>query len=348
MRADAGTDVGTGHVMRCLALGQAWLAHGGKAKFVSRCQGDALRRKIEATHLTFAALDKLHPDPDDLNTTLRVLDNIAAHDHQRPWLVLDGYHFDQSYQKALRATGHELLVIDDNALLPHYYASVLLNQNINADQLAYRTEADTLLLLGIRYVLLRPEFLAWRKWRRQIAPVATKVLVTMGGTDTDNATALVLRALELLTIEGLEIAVAVGPDNRHLDELVSIVRGLPLTVQFHRNPANMAELMAWSDMSVSAGGSTLWELAFMGLPSVTLVLAENQEGAVRRLEEQGVCQSAGWATQVDSRTLAERIEFLAYAEGLRRRFSVAGKDLVDGLGSQRVIQAMLSKLGGED
>ena len=92
--------------------------------------------------------------------------------------MLDGYHFRPSYQLRVKDSGHPLLVIDDMAHLDHYYADVVLNQNIHAEQLDYSCEPYARMLLGSRYVLLRREFWPWREWQREIPQVAHKVLVT--------------------------------------------------------------------------------------------------------------------------------------------------------------------------
>ena len=127
-------------------------------------------------------------------------------------------------------------------------------------------EAHTRLLLGTRYVLLRREFWPWRGWRREIPAVARKVLVTLGGGDPDNVTLKVIRALAQVEIEGLEAVVVVGPANPHLEELQAAVKDTPHPIRLESNVTNMPELMAWADVAITAGGSTCWETAFMGLP----------------------------------------------------------------------------------
>src|SRR4051812_29101308 len=105
IRADASVRMGSGHLMRCLALAQAWRARGGSVTFLSHCENTRLRSRIEAAGHDFLPLEIPHPDPLDLRTTLSVLDGsgIEAPQAATDWLVLDGYHFDSSYQQAVRA-----------------------------------------------------------------------------------------------------------------------------------------------------------------------------------------------------------------------------------------------------
>src|SRR5207245_1177027 len=123
------------------------------------------------------------PQREDLPATLTLARDLGVE-----WLVLDGYHFDPAYQEGARASGLRLLVIDDVVHQARYSADILLNQNLDAEHLRYRAGANTELLLGPRYALLRQEFLGWQRWDRSISPVARRVLVTVGGGDPDNVT----------------------------------------------------------------------------------------------------------------------------------------------------------------
>ena len=135
-------------------------------------------------------------------------------------MVLDGYQFDVEYQRRLKAAGVKLLVVDDTGHAGAYAADLVLDQNAHATKDFYaRRESYTQLLLGPRYALLRREFKPWRSWRREIAPVARKVLVTVGGSDPDNVTLRVIRALRILAEHKLKATVVVGGSNPHAHDL---------------------------------------------------------------------------------------------------------------------------------
>jgi spore coat polysaccharide biosynthesis predicted glycosyltransferase SpsG len=129
IRADATTEIGTGHIMRCIALAQAWQAHGGEVTFLSHCQSTALRERIIEEGFSFISIDHPHPHPDDLSQTINYVQHLSPFPFplSHAWLVLDGYHFTPDYQKAIRDAGIHLLVIDDMNHLPHYHADILLN-----------------------------------------------------------------------------------------------------------------------------------------------------------------------------------------------------------------------------
>ncbi len=335
IRADASTRIGIGHMMRCLALAQAWQAEGGCAVFLSHCESDAMIQRIKATGIGYIPLDEPHNATTDLRQTLDCLK-----EQDVDWLVLDGYHFDPGYQQTVRVAGYRLLVIDDTAHLPEYHADILLNQNLNAERLRYKYDVDTTLLLGTRYVLLRQEFLAWRGWQREIPNVAHKVLVTMGGGDPDNVTLKVIHALEQVQVDGLETVVVVGSSNPHYEILQSAIRNLQPKIRLERNAPNMPELMTWADMAVSAGGSTCWELAFIGVPNVILVLADNQQGIAEGLEQAGAVTNVGWYSKVSENSITNAVEGVINAREKRYQMSEVGRRLVDGHGVGRVVKAI--------
>src|SRR5262249_6429779 len=162
------------------------------------------RQRIVSAGLGFVEIEQPHPNCLDLATTLATLAQFATSSPTTPWLVLDGYHFDAAYQQTIRAAGYRLLVIDDMAHLPQYHAAGLLNQKMHATTLHYHCNPEAALLLGPRYALLRPEFRPWYGWQRSTPEVARKVLVTMGGSDPDNVTLQVVRALQQVGIDGLD------------------------------------------------------------------------------------------------------------------------------------------------
>ena len=324
--------------MRCLALAQAWKARVGEVTFISVCASDALCQRIKKEGLRLVRLGCSYPDPADLDVTSRVLG-----EQSEAWLVLDGYGFDSEYQHEIKKNGHRLLVIDDTASLPRYYADVILNQNINAERLYYNCDASTRLLLGSQYVLLRSEFLVWRGVNREISKIAGRVLITLGGADPTNQTLKVLRALQHTNIEGIEVRIVIGACNAHIETPQSSVAASGKTYKFLRDVKNMARLMNWADIAVSAAGSTSWELAFMGVPFLTAILAQNQERIAKGLGEVGAAINLGWLHDLREEELAQYLVGLVPRWEVRQRLSRMARELVDGLGAERVT-AHLSEL----
>jgi UDP-2,4-diacetamido-2,4,6-trideoxy-beta-L-altropyranose hydrolase len=342
--------MGTGHVMRCLALAQGWQEAGGSAVVAAVGMPRALEERIEAEGIAVSRLEVEPGSEADAEQTAALAGRLGAR-----WVVVDGYQFGAEYQRALRDAGLRLLFADDWGHAGEYCADLVLNQNIYASEALYeRREVGTRLLLGTRYALLRREFWPWRGRRREIAARGRRVLVTLGGADTENVTLKVLRACRRAGVEGLELVVVVGGGNPHYAELAVEVAGMgsvggtgavtaPLrpSARLERNATNMPELMAWADVAVSAGGSTCWELVFLGLPAVLLVLAENQRPIAAGLAAAGAAVDAGWHGDLSEEELARRIAELAGDGPARARMAQAGQALVDGRGAERVVRSIL-------
>lgn len=336
IRADANAQIGTGHVMRCLALAQAWQHVGGQALFVMATDAPAVEDRLKSEGME---VTRLRTQPGTDHDAIQTVD--LARQGEASWAVVDGYHFGADYQRIIKDSGLHLLAIDDNGHSSHYYAEIVLNQNLHADEGLYENrEPYTQLLVGTRYVLLRPEFLKWRGWKREIPEVARKVLVTLGGGDPDNVTLKVVQALQQVEVDALEAIVVVGGSNPHYEELQSAVRGSQLVIRLQSSVTNMADLMAWVDVAVSAGGSTSWEVAFMGLPSAVLVLAHNQRPIAEQLNAAGVAVNLGWHENLCSAEIAQAITQLLVAAQARAEITRRGQELVDGEGTARVLMHM--------
>ncbi len=335
IRVDANKQIGAGHLMRCLALGQAWRDNDGHVTFLTAFYTSRFLARLRDQGFTIPRLPQTYPDPREWEVTQRTLAS-----HPNAWVVVDGYHFDTAYQQRIRDAGHPLLVIDDTAHLRQYVADLLLNQNIHAESLSYRCEPDCRMLLGTEYAMLRREFLQWKSMKREIPDVARRVLVTLGDADVHNVMLLVLEAMQRLEIHGLETNFVMGAGVTHRNELQQAVRRSAHPVHLLHDTDEMPRLMARADLALSGGGSTCWELAFMQLPSLVLVLADNQKEAMAALDAQGSIRNLGWHDKVDAETLAKRVTDLAQDSEGRADMSGKGRGLVDGMGGMRVVRAM--------
>lgn len=334
LRADASESIGTGHVMRCLALAQAWMHAGGTATFaMSQCPPRLCERlRQEGANVVSIAAERASI-ADALETARRARSALAR------WIVLDGYDFHADYQVAVRDSDLFLLVVDDESRDERFAADLLLNQNAYATPELYAHKIGRArLALGGRYAMLRHEFRPWHLWRREIAERARRVLVTTGGSDPHNAALKILNGLSLLQHGGLETTIVIGSPAAHRAqvEIEATRRGARVIV----DPKNMPELMAWADVAISAAGSTCWEMAFMGLPALTLVVAENQEPIARCLSERGAALSLGRDDESTAARVAQALSRLIDNRVERTTLSRAGRRLIDGRGAARVVELL--------
>ena len=341
VRTDSDSRIGSGHAMRCLALAQAWQDSGGRAAFIMASATRPFSSRLKAEGIDLYTIDATAGGNQDAR---RTVESVAR--HKATWVVVDGYHFDGSYQKTLKDSGTGLLFIDDYGHAGHYPADIVLNQNIYAiPELYLKKEPYTRLLLGTKYALLRREFLRWSTHPRKIPETAARIMVTMGGSDPENATLKVIRVLQRLDIKGLEAVVVLGGINRHSREIAGQLGDSNIPIRLENNVTGMAELICRADLAVSAGGSTCWELAFLGLPNIILVLAENQRKIAEGLEQTGISVNLGPFEDCSEDKLEKAIVELIHTKQRRERMSRRGRRLVDGLGAVRVVRELHSSRG---
>ncbi len=339
IRADGSPEIGTGHVMRCLAIAQAWQAEGGSVYFLGEITG-ALESRLRDEGITLHALESTPGEKNDALEAARKAQTVGA-----SWVVVDGYHFDGSYQHRLREEGVRVLFLEDYGHADYYEADLVLNQNIDAEEALYSNRSeDTDLLFGPRYAVLRKEFWPWRESRRTPQPEANRVLVTLGGADPDNCTELVVGAVGRLDREDLRCTVVIGGSNPNESSIAAAAERTDVSVDLRSNVNDMASLMAEHDIAVSAGGSTCWELAFMGIPNVILVLADNQRGIADGLDEEGTAVNLGWHESVGEEEIAHQVAQLIREDDQRHRMARKAQKLVDGWGTNRVVSRMRDRL----
>jgi len=342
IRADASPSIGTGHIMRCLALAQAWqeYSQGSPVVFVTADNVPALEARLVDEGILIEHLSAARGSTEDALDTARL-----AHAHAAEWIVADGYQFDAEYQCSLKQHGFRLLSVDDYGHAAHYCCDLLLNQNISAQEGWYGSRGPyTKLLLGTGYALLRREFLARRSWTREISPKARRILVTMGGADPAEATERALDAVELLEEVDFEVKMVIGAANRQRQVLSRRAKESRIPVEVVGPATGMPEMMAWADIAISAAGGTLWELLFMQVPTIAISIAANQGPAARRLGELGATISFDLES-LNSADLAHVIQRLIHSDSMRTRMATGGRKIVDGNGASRVVHALKGNQG---
>jgi UDP-2,4-diacetamido-2,4,6-trideoxy-beta-L-altropyranose hydrolase len=335
IRADASVSIGTGHIMRMIALGQAWQTEGGEVHFLCAEITPALEQRLVTEGFHLSRIHSTLGCQDDLSETLHLISEKLLADRQNARVVLDGYHFDSSYQLGIKAAGFKLLVVDDYGHADFYHADWVLNQNISArEELYTKRNPDTKLLLGPKYAMLRKEFLAYKGWQREIAPVAKKILVTLGGSDPDNVTLEMIQALVDLD---LHVKVVLGGSNPHLREIENFIQSQndsTALIEVIVNTTNMPELMVWADVAVTAAGSTCWELACLAVPMLLVISAPNQCAVAEKLGELKLAQVLGWHYNFSDFHFTLQVESFVRDFEKRKRMAKVLANLVDGRGAE--------------
>ncbi len=332
IRADASVKNGTGHIMRCLALGHALKRDGNEVCFAVKECPDALLKKIKSD--SFSIL-RIKAKAGSIADALELAK--SAKRRKSFWIVVDGYHFTDKYQDSIKEAGLHLLFIDDYGHCRTYSADIILNQNLYAGTHFY-PEPDTFtrILLGTQYALLRPDFRQYRNWKREISEKAVRILLTLGGSDPDNTTLRLLKALKKLNFE---VKAVVGGANPHLKSLEKEIKKSP-DLKILKNVSDMPALMAWADIAITSGGSTCWETCFMGLPNIITYCADNQKPIAMSLDSAGAAINLGHNKDLTEKKFAATLRKLSEDIETRKMMSEKGRLLVDGTGADRVIHIM--------
>ena len=324
--------MGTGHIMRCIALAQAWQHMGGEVSLLARELPESMVGRVQREGIALITPRLDHSDVEDTCIVATEAD----------WVVMDGYQFDTAFADQVASAAKHLLFVDDLGQLSHYAAALVLNQNITSASSTYADHAaHTRLLLGGRYALLRREFRCTAP-RRDPAGTIERVLVTLGGSDPDNVTTKVIDALLLLP--HLHAKVIVGAVNPRREELANHCLQAGGRIELLPPVENMVPLMDEAQFAISAGGTSVLELASRSLPTLLIAIADNQLAICETMRERGVMAYAGWHSDASPADLASALDELTSEAAIlqRAQFIERGPELVDGQGAIRVAREMLA------
>lgn len=253
------------------------------------------------------------------------------------WIVVDSYRLDETWERETRTSGAKLLVIDDLANRPHD-CDILVDQTLGRDRSDYSAlvPSHCTILAGSRYALLRPEFAAARPRsllrRRKGGPVEN-LLISLGATDIGGATAPILDAMLGARVD-CSIDVVLGANAPSLAH-VEMCANRDSRVRLHVARRNMADLTASADLAIGAAGTSSWERCCLGIPSVLLMLAENQQLVGRKLGEAGAAIAVSrWEDTIPA---ALRLMEDSHARAL---MSAAAAAVIDGRGAGEVADAV--------
>ena len=364
-RADASVEIGSGHVMRCLTLADALAEVGARCHFICRdlpgqmvhhisAKGHAVtllpaptadqtERVLSATpvppHAAWAGV----PLDDDIAQSRAVLAKLVP-----DRVVVDHYALDARWETQAPPRGTPVMVIDDLADRQHH-SDILLDQNLGRQAEDYRglVPSHCKLLIGPHYALLRPEFARLRETslaRRQARKIQN-LLITLGGTDKDNATGAVLETISSIALPtDLKITVVMGQNAPWLEAVNAQAETMPRPTRVLCGVSNMAELMTDADVCIGAAGSTSWERCALGLPTLLLVLADNQCSGAEALVKSGAAMLLGdiHKSSFEISVLAKAF-FTIQEDTYLENMAKMAATISDGMGRSRCVKKIKKK-----
>lgn len=325
-RADASVEIGTGHIMRSLVLADKLREQGANISFICRSDKGHYNDCIISKGYKVSILP---PEQFEWKIDAEQTINILKHQIQYPdCLVIDHYALDIRWEQQLRGLVKRIAVIDDLANRPHD-CDILLDPNLY-QRMEFRYEhlvpAKCMQFLGPQYALLRPEFREERRLLRIRDGTVRRILIFFGGTDPTNETLKTLQAVEKLKLNNILVDVVVGDKNPHKSKVEQICSTLP-NVTYYCQIDFIAWLMTKADLSIGAGGSTTWERLYLGLPTLTMTIADNQMESINMLDQLGVIWNLGWHENVSVDQVANTLHLAINDETKLRNLSHAGMSL---------------------
>lgn len=322
--ADAGRNIGTGHIKRCLSLAKGLAKSNFECLFVIMPEeGRIIRKEVKENGFEtkkYEDILKIKPDV----------------------IITDSYRLNCRNIKHFKTMCSVLVSIDDLAKI-EFYSDIVINQNIYAKSMEekYVIQKYTKLLLGPSYAILNESFVQEKK---EITKDVRTLLVTMGGTDVHNQTLRIIQALKGLDIE---ITVVLGMFYEYKRKLLNKIESMDGKITVLENIDNMAEIMKKSDIAISSSGTTTYELMCMGVPSIFLVLAENQKYNAYECDKQGIAVYLGWFNNLSKYEIRNSIVQLISNFEKRKSMSYRTQNIVDGKGVIRIVeeieQALINK-----
>ncbi|MGE7999154.1 UDP-2,4-diacetamido-2,4,6-trideoxy-beta-L-altropyranose hydrolase [Lysinibacillus sp. NPDC093190] len=272
IRTAASVEIGSGHVMRCLTIAHNLKREGCNVLFwMEPHAGNLIDFVAQQGHETIAKAE--HAD----------------------LYIIDHYGIGMEWEQTIRPYTKKLMVIDD--LARAHDCDLLLDQNVvpNFERRYEGLVPDYCVkLLGPKYLIMREEFIEVRKQYRCRNRNIQRLLVFMGGTDPTNETMKILTALEKSKFSHVDIVV--GNGNVHKETIEQICR--ERNYHYHCQISYMAELMEQADFSIGAGGGSMWERCYVGLPSSSTIVADNQLITTNYADQLGAVINLGWHADI--------------------------------------------------
>ena len=329
IRADSSPTTGTGHVMRCLTLSEELLAKGhAVALYTSEIRVPWLHNRIAELELEVNYVEE---------SSLSI-EQFSSFDPD--WVVVDSYVISSSEISNLRNEFKTLVIIDSGTR--GISADIFLDQNFNSEKQDWPEDATSKILAGSKYSLIRDQILSTRRpepWRFEHP--TPNILCVMGGSDPSGTIIPLSEALNKLTLDFTATIVCTPQWRKEVSEVISTNS----RVNIVEPTSEIGLLFAEADLVVSAAGSSAWEICTLGIPSLLIAVADNQQLPLEQINK------AKLALTLDRLVInqeffipkiTESLELLLHDESLRKDLSANSMKYFDGKGKNRVVQALMS------
>jgi len=354
-RVDSSSEIGTGHFARCSTLAEALRSQGADVTILSRTLvGDDFKflesSGFEVIRLNVSrSTDRGMRHDDSPNMTWRnsiqeedfcLSDKALSQKTNFDWLVIDHYGIDSQWESRMRKCTKRIMVIDDLANRKHD-CDFLLDQNYYPNSISRYTNLvpnQCRMALGTGYALLDPRYAELRNNIKPLRESVKRIVVYFGGSAYKHLYELTIKAFQALQNNELELDIVLGQDGSNRLEIEKLIKESD-NIRIHAGLPSLAPLLKHADLCIGGAGTTTWERCCLGLPTIVVTIARNQEELAKALHHDGLID---WIGDEDSVTSKDILKAIKSADNQISRLDMSQKcrDLVDGLGLHRIVAAM--------
>lgn len=327
-----GAGLGLGHLMRCIALADAFKEAGIVSQFICRDFPKGLQvvseHGYEIRKIPFQATLK-----EDLGETLNLISTAKI-------VVADSYAFTSAYLTQLHQDNNFVICFDDKMDRDLPVDLVIGNVYAHRDDYGSKLSPETLLLSGFDYLPLRKEF--QQPLKKKTAMCIERVLVTLGGEDSSNITLKVVQALNMYPRK-LHIDILLGAAYLYQSTLEKALEESKQNCFIHQNILDVRGLYQKADVAITAAGGTLWELIATGVPLIVIQSADNQALTLEYISKAKIGFSLGWYDKLNSPEIIQAVLSLEDRD-YRILQSQRCQGLIDGKGIQRIMESLKKRM----
>ncbi len=323
---EGGQNIGFGHVTRMLAIYQTFEEKGIKPKILVK--GDnSVKSMLKGADW-------------EIFDWIEYLDELKSKFGNTDILLIDSYLAPKEIYEYLSRLAKVPAYYDDFGRI-EYPCGVVINGNIHAELINYPENPCVNYLLGVRYLPMRKEF--WGNIKKTIRKKVKNILITFGGEDLRNLTPKILKALvdnfsKLTKI----VVVGKGFSEKTIRECEYIADENSKII-YYPDAQTMKNLMLEADIAISAGGQTLYELARVGVPTIAIIVADNQEMQVKVFFEKGFLHRFFYWDRLEESLLLKSIKELMDFS-VRKEKSNVGRGIVNGKGAHIIVEGLIACL----
>lgn len=327
IRADGGTSIGMGHIVRCLALADMLKEH-FSISFAVQEPGNPVIEMIRERAIEIIALPQTSDFEEDFL-------NFQPYLRPEVIVILDGYGFTARYQNGIKRKGCKLVYIDDLHSW-RQVADVVINHAEGISPLDYEAEDDVRFCLGSKYAMLRKPFLANTESRKH-GPLRS-IFISMGAADKDNLTWKFTEALlDIRQIEEIHLMLgAVNPHLQQIRHLAMTVTEVKISIHINIDAAGLRQLLERSDLAICPASTIALEACAVGIGLLSGFSADNQKSILKGLKSAEVLKDLGDLQKIGTSGIKLHVESLIKEPDQISGMIQNQKKLIDGRSPDRL------------